>query len=237
MSECDVWWARPIDPEGAAALVSLLDDHESARLRAFRKAIDRGRYLAAHALARIVLGEHVGADPAALTLDRTCRCGKPHGKPHLAGGGPEFSLTHSGERVGVAVSADGPVGLDVEQLRPLPDLDGLAGHALSPAELRAHPPADPAAFLTTWTRKEALLKATGEGLSSPMSSITLSPADGPAAVREWTGGDAPDGPFWLVDLLPDPEHPGALAGFGAAAPRIRMHDGDALLRGLIVAGP
>ncbi|MCW0213300.1 MAG: 4'-phosphopantetheinyl transferase superfamily protein [Pseudonocardia sp.] len=237
MPECDVWWARPVDPEGAAALVSLLDAHERERLGAFRREIDRARYLAAHALTRLVLGERLGADPASLVLDRTCRCGKPHGKPRLAAGGPEFSLTHSGDRVGVAVSADGPVGLDVEQLRTLSDLDGLASHALSPTERREHPPADAGAFLTTWTRKEALLKATGEGLSSPMAAITLGPADGPATVREWSGVDAPAGAVWLVDLLPDPEHPGALAGFGTTAPRLRVRDGDECLRDLIATRP
>lgn len=205
----------------------MLDEHERARLAAFRRPADAARYLAAHALVRITLAERLGIAPAAIVLDRTCRCGKPHGKPRLAlphADAAHFSLTHSGERVGVALSGAGPVGLDVEQLRELTDLEALAAHALSPTELRRPPPLDAGSFLQLWTRKEALLKATGEGLSVPMTSITLSPPDGPAEVVEWGFGRA-----WLVDLDAGPGHPAALAGFGISLPEIRTHDGDALL--------
>jgi 4'-phosphopantetheinyl transferase len=125
--------------------------------------------------------------------------------------------------VGVALSDDGPVGLDVEELRDLSDLDRLAEHALSPAE-RTRPPADARAFLTIWTRKEALLKATGEGLASPMDAITLGPT---GMVEAW-----PDGPgeAWVVDLEADPNHPAAVAGIGPEAPEVRTHDGTTLLR-------
>lgn len=210
----DVWWARPV--LHAPRLVALLDGHERERLERFRRPADAARYLAAHALARLVLAEHLGTDPAAIVVDRTCRCGKPHGRPTV----PEvhFSLTHSGDRVGVALSAGGPVGLDVEELREMGDLDGLAGHTLSPDEPR---PTSAAAFLQVWTRKEALLKATGEGLSSPMNAITLAGAQ----VVSWA-----DGPqAWLVDLQAGPTHPAAIAGLGPVAPEIREHPGDELL--------
>lgn len=211
----DVWWGSPV--LHAPRLVALLDAHERARLDRFRRPADAARYLGAHALARIVLAERLGADPAALEIDRTCRCGKPHGKPTVPG--VEFSMTHSGDRVGVAVSEVGPIGLDVEELRDLADVDALAGHALSPAEPR---PSSAAAFLQVWTRKEALLKATGDGLSSPMNTITLAGA----RVVSWA-----DGPqAWLVDLEAGPAHPAAVAGLGAEAPPVRQHDGDALLQ-------
>ncbi|GAA1837008.1 4'-phosphopantetheinyl transferase superfamily protein [Pseudonocardia ailaonensis] len=216
----DVWWARPVDPGAAPALVAVLDDHERTRLDRFRREADRARYLAAHALTRLVLGAHLGADPAALVLDRTCRCGEQHGKPTLPSG-PEFSLTHSGDRVGVALSTAGPIGLDVEEHRPLSDLDGLASHVLSPAE-RHRPPRDATAFLAVWTRKEALLKASGDGLSKPMDAITL---DASGSVLTWTDGPAE---AWVVDL--DARgRPAAVAGLGSPPPAIRTHDGDALL--------
>jgi 4'-phosphopantetheinyl transferase len=210
----DVWWARPV--LHAPRLVALLDAHERDRLERFRRPADTARYLAAHALTRLVLAARMGTDPAAIVIDRTCRCGKPHGKPTV----PEmhFSLTHSGDRVGVALSTEGPIGLDVEEYRELADLDGLAGHALSADEPR---PTSAAAFLQVWTRKEALLKATGDGLSSPMNAITLSGAQ----LVAWT-----DGPqAWLVDLSAGPDHPAAIAGLGAHAPEIREHPGDDLL--------
>jgi 4'-phosphopantetheinyl transferase len=93
-SRCTVWWAAPVDPESAPALVDLLDEHERDRLARFRRPADRERYLAAHALARLVLAPLVGTAADALAFDRTCRCGVPHGKPVLPGG-PGFSLSHA----------------------------------------------------------------------------------------------------------------------------------------------
>lgn len=215
-----MWWAPPIDPATAPALVGLLDPAERERLDRFRRAADRARYLAAHALGRLVLAEATGTAPAELAFDRTCRCGAQHGKPTLPGG-PQFSLTHAGDLVGLAVHDD-PVGVDVEQVRPLTDLAAMAEHVCSPAEAVA----DADAFFTLWTRKEALLKATGDGLSTPMSSITL----GPAGVAGWTGGGAPEGPVWLHDL--DPPAPGyraAVAGLGPPPSTVRAADGSPLL--------
>lgn len=223
---CTVWWAAPVAPEAAPALVALLDEHERERLARFRRSADRARYLATHALARLVLAAPDGVAPGALVFDRTCRCGAQHGKPVLPGG-PGFSLSHAGDLVGVAVRPDGAVGLDVEQVRPVADLDALAEHVRSPAE-HARGGADPAAFFRLWTRKEALVKATGEGLASPMTAITLA-TDG-AAVERWTGPGAPTGPMWLHDLTPAPDHPAAVAGPGAHAPEIVERDGDAVLR-------
>ena len=215
-----MWWAAPRSPADAPRLVDLLDGHERDRLDSFRRDADRARYLAAHALARLALGDTVDADPAVLVFDRTCRCGLPHGRPRLDGAGPAFSLTHAGELVGVAVH-EAPVGLDVERLRPLHDLAAMAAHACSPAETVA----DVAAFFRLWTRKEALLKATGAGLSTPMSDITL----GAHGVTAWTGAGAPAGPVWLRDLTPAPGHPAAVAGLGATAPTVVEADGNALL--------
>lgn len=227
---CSIWWAAPVDPADGPGLLNLLDAHERERLARFRQAADRARYLAAHALIRLVLGDQLATLPAALEFDRTCRCGQQHGKPRLPGAGaPGFSLTHAGALVGVAVRPDGAVGLDVEHVRELTDLAGMARHVQSPAELARHRGrVGPSAFFTTWTRKEALLKATGDGLSTPMSTITLSPTG--TAVQAWTGGGTPDGPVWLRDLRPAPGYAAAVAGPGAIAPAVLEADGNAVLR-------
>jgi 4'-phosphopantetheinyl transferase len=236
-----------VTPERAPGLVGLLDADERGRLTRFRRAADRARYLAAHALVRLVLTEG-RASAATLRFDRSCRCGEAHGKPVLPGG-PGFSLTHAGALVGVAVWPHGAVGLDVEQVRDVADLASLATHVHSPAELARGGDTDRAAFFRTWTRKEALLKATGDGLATPMSAITIG-ADG--AVERWAadgravegravegravegraakGWAAPPGPLWLHDLSPAPDHPAAVAGTGPR-PVVVEADGDAVLRG------
>ncbi|OLT10875.1 hypothetical protein BJF78_28375 [Pseudonocardia sp. CNS-139] len=224
-----VWWARPVAPSddgGAGGLAALLDAHERARMARFRRPADQARYLAAHALTRLALGAAVGRPAADLVFDRTCHCGQQHGKPVLPGG-PGFSLTHAGGLVGVAVHHGGPVGLDVEEERALADLPALAAHACSPAESAP----DPESFFVLWTRKEALLKATGRGLSSPMSDITL----GPSGVVAWTGEGAPAGPVWLRDLRPAPGYRAAIAGLGADPVQVEVADGDALLAGVLQA--
>jgi 4'-phosphopantetheinyl transferase len=225
---CTVWWAAPIAPEEAPELVGLLDAHERARLDRLRRPADRARYLAAHALARLVLagGTHTAA--ATLAFDRTCRCGEQHGKPLLPGA-PGFSLSHAGLLVGVAVHRDGAVGLDVEQVRDVADLAAVAAHVHSPVERSRDGSADLHTFFRTWTRKEALVKATGDGLAAPMSAITL--AAGGAVVEQWAGARAPDGPLWLHDLAPAPGHVAAVAGPGDGPPEIVEARGDAVLRG------
>jgi len=223
VAACTVWWATPLEPESAPGLVALLDGHERERLARFRRPADAARYLGAHALTRLVLGELVGLAPAAVPIERTCRCGEPHGKPTTPGG-PGFSLTHAGGVVGVSVWPDGPVGLDVEPVRDLPDLTAIMRHTASPAELTGGP-TGVEGFFAAWTRKEALLKATGDGLAGAMSAITL---DG-AAVRGWTGEHAPAGPVWLRDLSPAPGYAAAVAGLGPA-PRVVQQRGDRALR-------
>ena len=216
-----VWWAAPVAPAEAPGLVALLDGHERDRLHRFRRPADQARYLAAHALVRLVLADDAGRPADALVFDRTCRCGAQHGKPVLPGG-PGFSLTHAGDLVGVAVHPGGAVGLDVEQVRELTDLAAMVAHVCSPQETA--PDAD--AFFTLWTRKEALLKAVGTGLATPMSAITL----GPAGVLGWVGDDAPREPLWLRDLHPSPGYRAAVAGEGAP-PDVTVASGDALLTG------
>lgn len=224
VAPCTVWWAAPVDPAHAPGLVALLDGHERDRLARFRRAPDRARYLATHALTRLVLADAVGVPAARIAIDRTCRCGAQHGKPVLRDG-PGFSLTHAGDLVGVAVWPQGPVGLDVEPVRTMTDLPGMARHVGSPAELDRDRPVTAQEFFTAWTRKESLLKATGDGLAGSMAAITL---DG-ATVRGWTGEHAPDGPMWLRDLHPAPGYAAALAGPGAVAPAVTQCRGDALL--------
>ncbi|MGD9528881.1 4'-phosphopantetheinyl transferase family protein [Pseudonocardia sp.] len=228
---CTVRWASPVAPEDAPGLVALLDEHERDRLARFRRAADRARYLAAHALARVVLAELIDVAPAGVEFDRTCRCGEQHGKPVVQAGCPldavpGFSLTHAGDVVGVAVWRDGPIGLDTEHVRSMTDLAGMIRHVASPAETPHTGPATPDAFFTAWTRKEALLKATGTGLAAPMAAITL---EGPRVVA-WSGERAPAAPMWLRDLRPAPGYTGAVAGAGPVAPPVAELRGDHLLR-------
>lgn len=100
-------------------------------------------------------------------LEPPFACGE-HGKPYIPGG-PHFSLTHSGTFAALAVS-DTPVGLDIEKIAPV---RRAAARALT-IEERDYMKADPERrFAYLWTRKEAVLKCTGAGLSQPMNAFSV----------------------------------------------------------------
>ncbi|HWG80304.1 MAG TPA: 4'-phosphopantetheinyl transferase superfamily protein [Stellaceae bacterium] len=239
--ECQVWWARPA--AGRRSLLALLDAGERGRCARFHRDADRARYLAAHALARLVLAGHLGIPAPALSFRATCRqCGaSDHGKPRLriAGAGLEFSLSHSGARVVLAVARDAPVGVDVERLNAERDFAALVPAVLSAAEqpaVAALPAAERAgAVLRYWTRKEALLKATGDGLGVAPAALTVTPPDVPPALVAWEAAPPLDAAAHLFDLSPGPGHVASLAVLG---PRLAVveRDGDPLLAALSATG-
>ncbi|MBW3556777.1 MAG: 4'-phosphopantetheinyl transferase superfamily protein [Actinobacteria bacterium] len=233
--ECHVWWARPGD--ATADLDRLLQADERARRRRFAFAADRLRFLAAHALARLVLAEYLGEDPAALRFAAPCRtCGEPHGKPRLdhPSADLEMSLSHSGDRVAVAVARGVHVGIDVEQVPPGADERAVIADALSPAEQRALqevPSAHRAlAFLRCWVRKEALLKATGHGLAVSPALVTVSAPHQPARLIDWQERPAPTLHAQLSDLDPGEGFVACVALLTEANHRVIEHHGAGLLR-------
>ena len=97
----------------------------------------------------------------------------------------QFNLAHSGGLALLAVTRSGAVGIDIERIRPLPDYDRIMRSFFSTAEseaILALPPADQLqAFFTCWTRKEAYLKATGDGITVPLDrfSVAIVPGSPP----------------------------------------------------------
>jgi 4'-phosphopantetheinyl transferase len=222
-----VWWSPPLEP--CPAVLALLDDAEQARHLRLRRPEDRARHATAHTLLRLVLGRLLDRPPAQLRFDRSCpQCGQAHGKPRLIGGGPEFSLTHSGGIVGVAV-AEVPVGLDVEDIADHRADPALEEETLAPAERAVLDSVDvadrPAAFLQLWTRKEAVLKATGTGLTVPLCEVVVVPAGDP-------GTPLPGSPSMRVwNLAPGTGFIAALAAESTGELTVSQHNAEALTLG------
>ncbi|MDP9388325.1 MAG: 4'-phosphopantetheinyl transferase superfamily protein [Actinomycetota bacterium] len=232
--ECHVWWARA----GAATLASawLLDGDELARAERFRAGHDRLRYVAAHALARLVVGRYLAHHPATLRFAARCTtCGGSHGKPHLADQGSDLqlSISHSGDRVVIAVARGVAVGVDVEQVHGFAAEDALADAVLSPLErgvVEALPvAARTAALLRYWVRKEAVLKATGHGLAVSPASLTVSAPDQPARLLAWAPPSGLAVPVLLHDLAPGPAFVGCVALLTVVVHRVVEREGSALL--------
>lgn len=221
-----VWWcnARAAGP----SLVDVLSAAERVRHDRIAPPDDRARYLTARVLVRATLGEYLGCRPAEVDLVVRCAvCGGPHGKPALSDGSLQFSLTHAAELVGVAV-ARAPVGLDCESVDTGHD-PAVAAESLAEEEFAAWsslpPPARPFAFLRYWTRKEAVLKAWGVGLSGPLQEVVVSAAAEPARLVRGPG----QMPIVLFDLAARPGYVGALATVGASLPVVWERDGTALI--------
>lgn len=236
--ECQVWWAVPRPPDEAHA--ALLSEVEVGRRDGIRAAADRDRFTTGVVLSRLLLAGHSAADPAGLALHRTCsRCGGPHGKPTVSGD-LHFSVSHSGARVVVAVTRTGPVGVDVEVLGGRDDVARIARLVLSEAErqvLDDLPPANRVrAFLRYWTRKEALVKATGEGLAVRLPALWVSAPDEPPRLLGWDGRPEMPDRMRLYDLDPGPDWLGSLAVLGGSEVDVTEHDASALLAAPVALG-
>jgi 4'-phosphopantetheinyl transferase len=200
----DVWrigLARPA--EEVNALNQLLDPAERRRASMFRAERDRRRFVVARATLRMVLADYAGVAPDGVKL-----IVRPGGKPILAGddvsGAMHFNLSHSGD-VALCAVTDREVGVDVEQVKQHDDMERVAQHFFSEVEARtlgALSGMDRTHFFfRTWVRKEAYLKASGEGLGRDTTrftvhdrgaGVTLHTSDGCKADDSYNVYDLPD---------------------------------------------
>ncbi len=220
---CEVFLARLsyLQPRHRA----LLDEHEARREARFRRDADRRRFVLAAVTLRAAVGQRAGTDAATVTVDRRCeRCGAHHGRPRLPGRRLAASISHSGNVVTVALSAAGPVGVDVERLAPR-DFDLLAPAACGPSE-RLHVRGTDG-FYAYWTRKEAVLKATGQGLRTPMTDLIVAPPGAVPALLAVRG--APPPPCSMADLPVGDGYAGAAAVLAAGPVAFSTIDAGALL--------
>ena len=238
-------WRIDLDaavPAGLALAPSLPDD-ERRRAERFRFPRDRERFLAGRAALRGILGGYLDRPPQDIALGRG-----PSGKPLLLGpvGGLEFNLAHAEGCALLALTRGRRVGVDVEGLRLGESGMDVARRFFAPAEvarLRATAEdARPLTFVRCWTRKEAYVKARGDGLSLPLQQfqVPLAPdatrallasSDGPEEVARWTLRELPvarrylgalvvEGPIGALTLLDwiAPGTPGEIPRLDSAAP-------------------
>lgn len=193
----------------ASRWMTWLDPDERERAARMHFARDRHRQAASRALLRSVLGRYVGAPPQDLRF----RHG-PQGKPFIDTvqglAAVEFNMSHSAGWAVIGVCRRGAIGVDLEAHRDISDwLDIARGNftqdecsalLATPAQRRGD------AFFACWTRKEAVVKALGGGLSVPLDSFEVSvEPDAPARLRSIDGSsDAADGwSLWGLQPLPN----------------------------------
>jgi 4'-phosphopantetheinyl transferase len=196
----EIRWARPVR---SAALDALLDPVEHRQLARLAGEADRRRFVAAHALLRLVLSQATGVPAADLAFSAAWpACGAPHGRRAPIGRPDQHvSLAHAGDRVVVARTTAGPVGVDVEPIAPV-DADSFDRVALAESERVALGRIDPdqrdLARLRLWVGKESLLKATGHGLRVSPAAVVVTPPPDPPQLLAWTAAEPAPGPTFLA---------------------------------------
>lgn len=180
-----VWRVSLEDERRADAYWSLLSEHERSRAERCASAAHRRRYVISHGALRAVLADYIDVAPEAITYETGA-----HGKPALSAdlrssAAVEFNLSHSEDIALVAVARARAVGVDVQHWSPHVEHLRLAERFFSPRErdaLRALPGSPDqiaAGFFAAWTRKEAYLKATGDGIARGLQhfDVSLSPGE------------------------------------------------------------
>jgi 4'-phosphopantetheinyl transferase len=195
---CDL--AEPaVGPERQRALLSAA---EQRRADALQRPAVRARYGVARALLRQALARWLDCSPQALAFDTAAG-----GKPYLATpGGYHFNISHSHQRVALALSTTGEVGVDIESRARRARIDALARHYFGEAEQQALQQLGDAErrtrFFQYWTIKEACTKALGRGLGSTLGGIRLAPEAVSGPTLRLEGGAACTQPavYWHYRL-------------------------------------
>jgi 4'-phosphopantetheinyl transferase len=177
----------------------------------------RRRRLIARAALRIALARCVGGSPAALRFET-----EPSGKPRLDGPGPHFSVSSSGDSGLIAVTSLGPVGIDLERVVALAELEAIVARRFTPAQAREILEQSGErrlrAFYRCWTGIEAQVKASGVGLAAGLGTTT-----GETDPREWTAAAVNAGRGLVGTVVVAGVHPWANATL-AALPLVLRHE-------------
>lgn len=188
-----VWnvWLGGTPDDGRASAV--LSGDELARASRFVFDVDRNRYLTGRLALRHLLGRYLDRDPSDVRFAYSS-----YGKPELPGETLRFNVAHCDDLAIIGLTEQHRLGVDVERIRDLEEVDGLASTAFSPQELDAFHALPDASksrgFFEYWTRKEAFVKAVGYGLSHPLEGS-------PARAAAWS----------LFDVIPMVGWVGAVA--------------------------
>lgn len=185
----DVVAARlDVPPEAARASAALLSDSERQRASRFSFGRDRRRFIVARARLRELLAARLGVRPERVELVYGSH-GKPALARHFVDSNLRFNVSHCDDLAVYAFSTGREIGIDVEAIHWFPDAEDIAARFFSPRENEAYRALDPLdrplGFFNCWTRKEAFIKALGDGLNHPLHcfDVSLAPNEPPAILH------------------------------------------------------
>lgn len=194
-------WRIELDAAADVQSSEILSPDERVRAERLKIPLVRARFVAGRTALRRLLGSYLGIMPQTVHIQYAS-----HGKPEIANanrGGLQFNLAHSDSLALLAVLHDHPIGIDLEKLRPITNSNAeyIASTAFTPAERDAlagvSDDAYQIGFFRCWTRKEAVMKAHGDGFRQAQS-FTVTIDDTPKVVA----ADKAVGSRWMIFDLP-----------------------------------
>ena len=219
-------WCAPLDLSVSRfeMLSQTLSLDERMRAERFHFEKDRKRFIIGRGILRIILGYYLGVEPSRLQF---CygKCGKPALANTFGNGILHFNLSRSEGLALYAFSRDYQVGADIEYIRHIPEVDQIVERFFSATEnnvFRALPESKKKeAFFNCWTRKEAFIKAIGDGLFYPLDKFDVSLVPGEPAELLGIDGDSKGPSQWTIQQL-KPAF-GFAAAFAVQGRSLRLH--------------
>jgi 4'-phosphopantetheinyl transferase len=217
----DLWFAcTDLLLPGKERFAAWLSPQEVERARSFRFERDRDRYIVEHGILRSLLAGYVGVEPQAIVF----RSGA-HGKPYLSGVDgpslPHFSLSSSDGRAAFAFSRSAGIGVDIEKIRGIEEMESIAHRHFTPNErdlvLSGTKEQRERRFYRVWTRKEAVLKAHGIGLLREMDRVDVGGAEGTGPWTVVLDGESGRAEYTVFDIDEVEGFAAAVAVAGPAA--------------------
>lgn len=177
----------------------VLSEDERARAAKFRFDHDRKRFTSGRTALRLLVAGYLKTNPEKIQFAYG-----PSGKPFVANSPLSFNLAHSGANALLGFTLEKQLGVDIEQIHEIDDMPGVAQFSFSPGEFHRWQalPADQKtrAFYRCWTRKEAYLKAIGEGIAQRLQKFEVAfEAGGPPAILAGAEGE-----WTLIDTSREP---------------------------------
>lgn len=204
-SDIHIWRAVLTgSPNELSHYSSILSPAEIARAERFYFERDRDRYIFGRGILRTLLGNYLGMNAAEIDIIYGEQ-GKPAVESRVENKSLEFNLSHSNEYAVYVFGWNHALGIDIEHIRPFSDVDDFAERFFSQSEKELIKSlADEkkwAAFFKLWTCKEALLKATGKGLTVPLNEAEISLGVNSSAQLASMSGNAEDAKRWRLEIF------------------------------------
>lgn len=200
-----IWSASLKQPaEDTRFFLQILSSDEQARAKRFYFERDEKRYIAGRGMLRILLGNYIGVEPAQIKFIYNFY-GKPALAPIFNTKNLQFNLSHSKDQAVYAFNWDEPIGVDIEYIQPMKDMDDLASQFFTSGEcalihsLAAYQKQE--TFFKIWTCKEAYLKANGSGLTVPINQVEVSFLKDGAALLTSIGGNKEQAAQWHMSIF------------------------------------